>query len=166
MPPRVKAFFLLGFALIVTLLRRVFLRRRDGLADFRANYAADGLAPVTSAQREAMTGFGRCIACGLCDRGEGARIARSGGAYRGLMQLVLASSRSMPDFAAAARGFAHVPEAVLESKEGLCPTGVPFREIARFVRDKSRDARTSLPVAGARVPSHSGEPPSSRARPA
>ena len=51
-----------------------------------------------------MERFGRCIACGLCDRGEGARIARSGGAYRGLMELVLASSRSMPDFAAAARG--------------------------------------------------------------
>jgi hypothetical protein len=53
----------------------------------------------------------------------------------------------MPDFAAAARGFAHVPDSVLQEKERICPTGVPFREIARFVRDKSREARFSMPLA-------------------
>jgi hypothetical protein len=63
------------------------------------------------------------------------------------MQLVLAGSRSMPDFAAAARGFELVPDAVLEEKERSCPTAVPMREIARFVRARARDARVSSPVA-------------------
>jgi hypothetical protein len=96
-----------------------------------------------------MPRFSGCIACGLCDRGEAERIARSGGAYRGTMELMLAASRSMPDFAAAALSFSHVPEAVLEEKERICPAGVPMREIALFVYSKAREARHSVdPVSG------------------
>ncbi len=92
-----------------------------------------------------MRSFGGCFACGLCDRGEGERIARSKGAYRGVMTLVLASSRSMPDFLAAARGFSHVPDDVLAEKERICPAGVPFRAMAAFVKGKAGSARVSLP---------------------
>lgn len=151
MPPRLKALFLLAFALIRTVFRRLF-RRTDGLAAFRENYAADGLAPLTSEQRATMADFGRCIACGLCDRGEGERIARSSGAYPGIMQLMLAASRSMPDFGAAAVGFAHVPDEVLAEKELICPTHVPMRKIARFVKEKAGEARMSLPIAAAPAP--------------
>jgi hypothetical protein len=99
-----------------------------------------------------MDDFGRCIACGLCDRGEGERIARSSGAYSGVMQLILAASRSMPDFGAAAVGFAHVPDDVLAEKELICPTQVPMRKIAGFVREKAGEARMSLPIAPAKPP--------------
>lgn len=125
------------------MVRRLFTRRRDGLAAFRQNYAADGLGPVTVDQRAAMTDFGRCIACGLCDRGEGDRMAESNGAYAGVMQLMLATSRSMPDFAAAARAFSHVSDEVLVEKERICPTHVPMVRIARFVREKAAEARVS-----------------------
>jgi hypothetical protein len=151
-PPRLKALFLLAFALIRTVLRRLFLRRTDRLAAFRDNYAADGLAPLSAEQRATMQGFGGCIACGLCDRGESERIARSSGAYPGVMQLVLAASRSMPDFGAAAVGFAHVPDEVLAEKELICPTQVPMRKIAGFVREKAGEARMSLPLAAAPAP--------------
>jgi hypothetical protein len=128
-------------------VRRALGGGRDGLRAFRENYASDGLAPVTADQRAAMADFGRCIACGLCDRGESARIARSAGAYRGVMEAILAASRSMPDYAAAAQSFSHVPDSVLAEKELLCPTSVPMRKIAAFVRDKASEARVSLPVA-------------------
>lgn len=147
-PPRFKALLLLAFALLRAVLLRLLGRGRAGIVAFRANYAADGLAPVTAAQRAEMGTFGRCIACGLCDRGEAERIARSGGAYSGVMELILAASRSMPDFGAAAVGFAHVPAAALEEKERLCPTSVPMRQIAAFVREKAGEARVSLPVLG------------------
>lgn len=138
MPARIKALWLLTLALLRTLLRLLFGRRaRDGIAAFRANYDADGLPPVSAEERAKLATFSRCIACGLCDRGEGSRIAASGGAYRGTMALVLAASRSMPDFRAAAYSFSFVPDEVLAEKERICPTGVPFREIARFVRDKA-----------------------------
>ena len=146
MPGRVKAIVLLAFALVRTLLRRVFARRRSGLVLFRETYDADGLPPVTPEERVRMTAFGRCIACGLCDRGESDRIARSGGAYRGVMALVLAASRSMPDFRAAAYSFSFVPDEALAEKERICPTGVPFRDIARFVREKADAVGGPLPL--------------------
>ncbi len=143
---RVKAVFLLALAVLRTFVRRLFGGKKGGIRAFRERYAADGLAPLTAEQRESLRGFGGCIACGLCDRGERARIASSAGAYNGVMQLVLAASRSMPDFGAAALGFAHVPDEVLAEKERICPTRVPMRQIAQFVREKSSEARVSEPV--------------------
>lgn len=146
MTGRVKAFFMLAFALLVTTFRRLVSRRGTGLAAFRENYDADGLPPVTPEERAKMPGFERCIACGLCDRGEGARIAASGGAYRGVMALMLGGSRSMPDYRAAAYSFSFVPEEVLAEKERICPTRVPMRDVARFVRDKAQAVGGPLPL--------------------
>src|SRR6185369_15613783 len=121
MPPRLKAILLLALYLLKTVGRRLFTRNKSGIAAFRSNYDADGLPPVSPAERAAMLEFSRCIACGLCDRGEAGRIAASGGAYRGVMGLVIAGSRSMPEFRAAAYGFRFVPTEVLAEKERLCP---------------------------------------------
>lgn len=145
MPARIKALWLLAWALLKTLLQRM-LRPNRGLAAFRENYDGDGLPPVTPEEREAMAAFGRCIACGLCDQGEGERIASSGGAYRGLMPLMVAASRSMPDYRAAAYSFSFVPPEVLEAKEAICPTRVPMLAIARFVRDKANEVGGPLPL--------------------
>ena len=152
MSHRIKAVLLLALAVVRTFFRRLFGGAKGGIRAFRAHYAADGLAPLTLEQREAMNGFGGCIACGLCDRGERARIEQSDGAYRGVMELILAASRSMPDFGAAAMGFAHVPDEVLAEKERICPTRVPMRQIAKFVREKAGEARVSL-VPGSGPPS-------------
>ncbi len=70
MPPRLKAILLLAVFLIKTVFRRLFTRNKSGIAAFRNNYDADGLPPVSPAERAAMPDFSRCIACGLCDRGE------------------------------------------------------------------------------------------------
>jgi succinate dehydrogenase/fumarate reductase-like Fe-S protein len=149
-PPRLKALFLLAWALIRTVFRRVFTKNNDGIRRFVENYAADRLPPVHPEERERLAGFGRCIACGLCDRGEAQRIAASGGTYRGVMSLMLAASRSMPDFDAAALSFAHVSDEVLAEKEAICPTAVPMRQIARFVREKARELERSLPPTSVR----------------
>ena len=147
MPARLKALWLLALALLRTLLRLLFRRKRfGGISAFRANYDADGLPPVSAEERKRLPAFSRCIACGLCDRGEGRRIAASGGAYRGPMALVLAASRSMPDFRAAAYSWSFVSDEVLAQKERICPTSVPFRDIARFVRDKAAAVGGPLPL--------------------
>ncbi|WP_437581097.1 hypothetical protein [Sorangium sp. So ce887] len=134
---RALALAVLAWSLLKVVVRRLF-DGPSGLALFRENYDADGLPPLSPAERAALPGFSRCIACGRCDLGEAERIAASRGAYPGLMTVVLASSRSMPDFDAAALALAHVPEEVLAEKEQICPTGVPFRELARFVRSNAR----------------------------
>jgi hypothetical protein len=146
MPPRLKAILLLALFLLKTVFRRIFTNHKSGIAAFRANYDADGLPPVSLAEREEMPAFSRCIACGLCDRGEAGRIEASGGAYRGVMTLVLAGSRSMPDYRAAAYSFSFVSDDVLAEKETICPTGVPFRAIARFVREKASAVGGALPL--------------------
>jgi succinate dehydrogenase/fumarate reductase-like Fe-S protein len=146
MSARVRALFLLGFALVRTVLRRTFTRSKLGLSAFRANYDADGLPSVTTEERAVMSEFSRCIACGLCDRGEAQRIERSGGAYRGVMALVLAGARSMPDYRAASYSFGFISDAELAEKERICPTGVPMRRIARFVRDKAAAVGGPLPL--------------------
>jgi hypothetical protein len=142
---RLKALWLLTRAVLRALLSRA-APAGGGLLAFRANYDEEGLPPVTQEEREALTEFGRCIACGVCDRGEAERIRRSGGAYRGLMPLMLAASRSMPDFRAAAYSFSFVSERVLRDKQQQCPTGMPMLKVARFVKAKAEEVGGPLPL--------------------
>jgi hypothetical protein len=145
---RIHALLLLAWALIRSLLGPLFGTRR-GLRDFLRSYAADRLPPVTADERRLLPLLTGCIACGLCDVGEGAAIAKSGGTYAGVMDLMLASSRSMPDYDAAARSFEAVGDERLAELEARCPTHVPMRRLAAFVRAKAAEvspdtkARTS-----------------------
>lgn len=134
---RALAVVVLGRALLRAAVRRLF-RERTGLLLFHDNYDADRLPPILVDERARFPTFSRCIACGRCDVGESARMIASNGAYPGLMAVVIASSRSMPDFDAAARALAFLPEEVLVAKTRVCPTGVPFLDLARFVRMKSQ----------------------------
>jgi hypothetical protein len=157
---RLKALLLLALAFLKTLLLRPFTAGQSGVALFRENYDADGLPPLSPEERSGITSFQRCVTCGLCDRGEGERMARSGGAYRGVMALVVAGSRSMPDFRAAAYTFGFVPEEVLREKEQICPVRIPFRRIATFVHDKAAAVGGPLPL-----PSHVPSLPPGSGRP-
>jgi hypothetical protein len=143
---RIKALLLLGLALIRTLLKILFGLNRRGVDAFTSNYAADGLPRVSPEERERIATFGGCIACGICDRGESERIAASQGAYPGIMSLMLAGSRSMPDYGATAIGLSYVDDETLSKKEQLCPGRVPMRQIARFIRSKASQAKVSVPA--------------------
>jgi len=139
---RLHALLILAWALVRSLLAPLLGMRR-GLRDFRQSYAADRLPPVTSEQRNLLARASGCIACGLCDVGEGARMARSAGEFAGVMDLMLASSRSMPDYDAAARSFRAIGDERLAELEGRCPTGVPMREVGSFVRAKAAELASS-----------------------
>lgn len=133
---RARALVVLAWSLMKVMVGR-FLGRKTGLPLFHENYDADGLPALEPTERQRMPQFERCIACGRCDVGEAGRIAASQGRYAGLMPIVLASSRSMPDYAAAVEALSFVPESELVRKEKICPTGVPFVELANFVRSKA-----------------------------
>ena len=133
---RLHALFVLAWGLLRALLAPLFGSRR-GLQAFLESYAADRVPPVTPDERRLLPLAGRCIACGLCDAGEGAAIARSGGRYAGVMDLMLCSSRNMPDFDAAARSFEAVGDERLAELEARCPARVPMRRLAAFVREKA-----------------------------
>ncbi len=133
---RALALVVLAWSLIKVLVGRLF-GRKTGLPLFHENYDADGLAALDADERARLPSFTRCIACGRCDVGEGERMAASKGRYAGLMQVVLSTTRSMPDYDAATEALAFVPDEVLKQKETVCPTGVPFVELAKFVRAKA-----------------------------
>jgi len=135
---RLYALLFLAWSLVKSLVAPLLGTRR-GLAAFRASYAADRLPPVAPDERRLLPLLSGCIACGLCDVGEGVRAARSGGVYAGTMDLMLASSRSMPDFDAAMRSFAAVSDDRLAELEARCPTRVPMRKVAHFVRTKGAE---------------------------
>jgi hypothetical protein len=133
---RLHALVILAWAFLKTLVAPMFSERR-GLRAFQESYAEkEKLLPVFEDERARLPTFSRCIACGRCDVGEAARIAASKGAYGGVMDLVLASSRSMPDFDAAARSFEAIDDARLAELEAICPTDVPMRAIKAFVLSK------------------------------
>jgi len=137
---RALAAWVLAGALVRVLVARAF-GAVTGIRLFRENYGPDRLPPVRAEERGAIASFGGCIACGRCDVGEAERMAASRGAYPGMMRFVLASSRSMPDFDAAERALAWVPEEVLLEKDRVCPAGVPISSLARFVRQKAAATR-------------------------
>ena len=135
---RLHGLVLLAWAFVAMLFGRLFGLRRKGVKAFRENFDAEGLFALTREQSANLATFSRCIACGRCDQGDGERITASRGAYPGTMALMLASSRSMPDFAAAAAALKFVTDAELAEKERLCPVGVPMRKVAAFIAAGSR----------------------------
>ena len=141
---RLHAALILAWALVKTLLAPFFGARR-GLAAFEESYAVkEGLGAIDEADRQRMPTFGRCIACGRCNVGEASRVVASNGAFAGVMDLVLASSRSMPDFDAAARSFEAIDDARLEGLEAICPTEVPLRQIRGFVTRNASVTRSKM----------------------
>jgi hypothetical protein len=61
------------------------------------------------------------------------------------MDLMLASSRNMPDFDAAARSFEAVGDDRLAELEHRCPAQVPMRKVAGFVRTKAAEMKRNAP---------------------
>ncbi len=133
---RLYALYLLAWSLVRSIVDGILGRRR-GFEQFQDNYAADRLPPVAPEERRELPLLSGCIACGLCDVSEAARIASSLGAYAGAMDLALASSRSMPDYDAALLSLSNTSDEALAQGEAICPTRVPLRRIAAFIRAKA-----------------------------
>src|SRR5947207_5463560 len=133
---RLHALWLLSWAFVSMLYKRVLGRGPRGLALFRANYAGE-LPAIDSAQDANLGAFSRCIACARCDIGDGQRIAASRGAYPGTMAVMLASSGSLRELDAASEAFRWISDDELGEKEAICPAAVPMRRIAAWYRSRT-----------------------------
>jgi len=133
--PSLHALFVLAWALVRTLIARLFGASR-GLRAFRESYDADRLPPVTREERDAMPTMSGCVACGLCDLSSASDEARSSSGASA-MELALVGGRSTTDADAAVRSLATLDDAVLRRRESICPTRVPLVAIARLVRDRA-----------------------------
>jgi hypothetical protein len=125
---RLHAAWLLGLALVRTLARRL-LGTSPGYRTFLENYEADNLPPIGGQERKILPLLTGCIGCGLCEFD-----ARGTGINTLISRMALSGARSFPDHALTAQALASVPDHVLAEREALCPTRVPLRTIAGFVR--------------------------------
>jgi succinate dehydrogenase/fumarate reductase-like Fe-S protein len=124
-------------AVIAHPLKRLFRRdTRSGKERFLANYASEGLVPLTNEDRKVLRGAARCIHCGLCDAYDAALSTLPRTVYEGASLLPIAYSRATPDLPRARTALSRLNDAHLTDAERVCPTGVPLRELARYLRRK------------------------------
>ncbi len=116
---------ILAYGLLRSMLGALFGRRR-GLAAFMTSYAPDRLPALSPSERANLPAMSSCIACGICGHE--------------VMSVMLAGARSMPDFDASTKLLARLTDKQLAMLEPRCPTRVPMRQIAAFVRTKAADA--------------------------
>src|SRR5258708_13259197 len=92
---RLHALLILAWALARSLFATLLGARR-GIADFQRSYAADRLSPLSEEERRVLPKFSGCLACGLCDAGEGAAMVRSAGRHPGAIDPMLATPPNIP----------------------------------------------------------------------
>jgi succinate dehydrogenase/fumarate reductase-like Fe-S protein len=135
---KLKGDFFLGYrAVIAHPLRKLFdLSPLSGKERFLANYGGEGLVPMSVEDREILAGAARCIHCGLCDAYDGALSVIPRTVYDGASVLPVAYSRATPDLPRAREAISRLTEAHLTRAEAVCPTRVPLRRIAQYLRRK------------------------------
>jgi hypothetical protein len=131
---RLYAGWLLAISLVKTLFLMVFAPGKRGLRRFVQNYRQDRLLPLSTHEQRSLPSISGCIACGRCADSYAACGGAGEPVFGGLMGFMLSSTRSMPDFEAAAQSVERFDDAWLQRLEQRCPAAIPFREVAAFVR--------------------------------
>ncbi|HEV8321715.1 MAG TPA: hypothetical protein VG389_08895 [Myxococcota bacterium] len=124
------------------LLLRPWRRPRYGLDRFRANYAPDGLRPLTPQERERQPLHARCISCGLCVAAFVEAETRDADREPGTPPPPAAPLPALPVRYARAGHDAWAVDVELQPllatralavAESVCPTQVPLADVARFI---------------------------------
>lgn len=118
-------------------LRQLFSGdERSGKERFLRNYAVEGNLPTSAEDLRALRGASRCIHCGLCDAHDPSLSKLPRAVTDGPSALPVALSRAMPDLPHARPVLPLLEDAALAEGERVCPTRVPLREIAAYLRRK------------------------------
>lgn len=138
----------LGWYFAKRLLVRTFLPRR-GLARFLGAYGPEGLFPLEIEEKTAVSSLSRCVGCGACDARFDAygRVART--TLRAPSELVLAASRSLPEWDALAAPLAELERGDLAALEAVCPARIPFQDVVRVAKKRAltqRELRRATPA--------------------
>ena len=133
----VQSFFLLGLALIKTLLLRL-APAKNPVERFNSVYGKEGILSVLPVEAAVLKRAGTCTACGRCDRDQAERVKRTRVGYRGMMAFALGGARSLTDAPASALVISELTEDEIARAEALCPQGVPLLDLSRLVRHHAR----------------------------
>lgn len=135
---RLKGNLFLGYrAVIAHPLRKLFDNdERPGKVRFLANYAPEGNIPTSLEDRAVLRGASRCIHCGLCEAydNELSKLPRT--LYDGAALIPVALTRASPDLPRARQLLSRLDPSLLASAEAVCPTRVPLRDLAAYLKRK------------------------------
>ena len=126
------------FALhIIQLILRFLGKKAPGIDRFRENYGAEGLAPLSRANRENLFLLSGCIGCGLCRMTLNLHPA-AGALLSDPESLSLCLVRSLPDVQAARDSLELSPASL--SGISFCPRGISISGVYDFLQtaDKER----------------------------
>lgn len=139
----------LGWHFVTRLVARALLPRR-GLLRFKQSYGPERLFELEREEQEVVASLSRCIACGICDANFGSYddVART--AMRAPSDVVLAHSRSLPDWDALALPLAQLERGDLARIERLCPAQIPLARVVEVARRRAE----ALRAAGEDAPGH------------
>lgn len=139
---RLSSLFFLGAHFVLHLVRLPWRKAGQGERRFLASYGPEGLLPLSPDERTLLPALDLCIACGLCNV-VCAKLADAPRHIFGGPSALGAQARSMPDFGAFAGHVAHDADcADCAICESVCPTGVPLRELGRFVSRLARRGKS------------------------
>jgi succinate dehydrogenase/fumarate reductase-like Fe-S protein len=116
-------------------IKRPFRRLAGGHRQFLAQYAPEGLEPLTSSDKNLLARFSQCINCGYCDSACPALGAMSRAQFPGPSYLVTTLTRATPDFWAAGVDFSLCPQC--DRCERACPNQIPVKEALDFIEVKT-----------------------------
>ena len=105
---------------------------------FVSQYQADGILPISAAERGVLDAASRCYACGRCDLHAFAEGTHDALGTAGPMAFVMGVSRHSSHHDAAEISASATPE-LLAGLTRVCPVDVPFTALVRLVR--TRQAR-------------------------
>lgn len=131
----------LGWHFVARLLARAFLPAR-GLLRFRESYGRERLFELAREEQEVVASLSRCIACGICDAHFGpgyVDVARS--TMRAPSDVVLAHTRSLPDWDALIEPLAQLERGDLARIERLCPAQIPLAQVVEVARRRAEALR-------------------------
>jgi succinate dehydrogenase/fumarate reductase-like Fe-S protein len=132
---RVLSLLNLAYRFNVHLVKKP-LTGSKGLARFLDQYGPEHLLPLSPEARQLLPGLESCINCGLCDTVCERFDAATRHLHNGPSELAVSLTRSLPDY--------DLIEAHLQAWEGcgacrecegICPMGVPLRELLGFARE-------------------------------
>jgi len=126
------------FALhIIELIFRFLGKKAPGMAKFRENYGAEGLSPLSRANRENLFLLSGCIGCGLCRMTLNLHPA-AGATLSDPESLSICLTRSLPDVQAARDSLKLSPASLAGAS--YCPRGISIAGVYDFLQtaDKER----------------------------
>lgn len=147
----------LGWHFLVRLAARAVLPAR-GLLRFKASYGPERLFELEREEQEVVASLSRCIACGICDAHFGSYddVART--AMRAPSDVILAHTRSLPDWDALALPLAQLERGDLARIERLCPARIPLSRVVEVAKRRAEALRAADPTAAAALPRGKHDP--------